>query len=49
MTAEAWLIIASAVLNGAMTWGVITTRLAWMRRDIDDLRAWRESVQREAR
>ncbi len=45
MTAEAWLVIIGAILNGATTWGVVSTRMAWMRRDIDDLRAWRASVE----
>ena len=34
--------IIGAVINGAVTWGVVSTKLAWMRRDIDDLRAWRD-------
>jgi hypothetical protein len=28
--------IISAVVNGAVTWGVISTKLAWHRRDLDD-------------
>jgi hypothetical protein len=24
-----------AVLNGAVTWGVVSTKLAWLRRDLD--------------
>ena len=28
--------VVSAVLNGAVTWGVVSTKLAWMRRDLDD-------------
>lgn len=27
--------LASVVLNGAVTWGVVSTKLAWMRRDLD--------------
>ena len=46
MSAEAWLIIVGAILNGAVTWGVVSTKLAWIRRDVDDLRAWRERVER---
>lgn len=29
--------LVSAVLNGAVTWGVVSTKLAWLRRDVDDL------------
>ena len=25
-----------AIFNAATTWGVVSTKLAWMRRDIDD-------------
>jgi hypothetical protein len=28
--------IISAIVNGAVTWGVISTKLAWHRRDLDD-------------
>lgn len=44
------LLLLSGVLNGAVTWGVVTTKLAWMRRDLDDHHTrlrWLE--QREAR
>jgi hypothetical protein len=44
MSAEAWLVIVGAVLNGAATWGVISTKLAWIRRDVDDLLKWKEAV-----
>lgn len=46
MSAEAWLVIIGAVLNGAATWGVISTKLAWIRRDVDELRKWRGEVER---
>ena len=36
MNESTWLVLISAVLNGAVTWGIITTKLAWMRRDLDD-------------
>lgn len=36
MTADGILLaLASAVLNGAVTWGVVSTKLAWLRRDVD--------------
>lgn len=31
--------LASAVVNGAVTWGIISTKLAWLRRDVDQLTA----------
>lgn len=37
--------LVGAILNGAVTWGVVSTKLAWIRRDVDDLRAWRERVE----
>lgn len=36
--------LVTSVLNGAVTWGVVSTKLAWMRRDIDDLMQWRRKV-----
>ena len=36
MTENLWLLLGSALINGAVTWGVVTTKLAWMRRDLDD-------------
>lgn len=27
--------LVSAAFNGAVTWGVVSTKLAWMRRDLD--------------
>ena len=27
--------IVTAIINGAVTWGVVSTKLAWLRRDID--------------
>lgn len=35
---DALIVLAGAVINGAVTWGVVSTKLAWMRRDIDELR-----------
>lgn len=31
--------VVTAAFNGAVTWGVVSTKLAWMRADIDDLKA----------
>lgn len=33
------LLVVSAVVNGAVTYGVMKTQLAWLRRDVDELRA----------
>ncbi len=38
MTEAVQIALMTAAVNAAVTWGVITTKLAWMRRDIDDLR-----------
>ncbi|WP_431257219.1 hypothetical protein ACQ86G_21540 [Roseateles chitinivorans] len=27
--------LATVAINGAVTWGVVSTKLAWMRRDLD--------------
>lgn len=29
--------IVTALINGAVTWGIISTKLAWLRRDVDKL------------
>jgi hypothetical protein len=31
------LLLGGAIINGAVTWGVVSTKLDWMRRDIDAL------------
>lgn len=36
MSENLLLVLASAVANGLITWGVVTTKLDWMRRDLDD-------------
>jgi hypothetical protein len=36
MSENLLLALASIVINGAVTWGVVSTKLAWMRRDLDD-------------
>lgn len=36
MPDELAVLIIGAVLNGAVTWGVVSTKLAWHRRDLDD-------------
>lgn len=29
--------LLSAILNGAVTWGVITTKIQWLRKDVDKI------------
>lgn len=29
------LVAVTALVNGGVTWGVVSTKLAWMRRDLD--------------
>ncbi|MDP1740079.1 hypothetical protein [Polaromonas sp.] len=29
--------LVTAIINGAVTWGVVSTKLAWLRRDIEKL------------
>ena len=41
--------LVTACLNGAVTWGVVSTKLAWMRRDLDDLGERVRFIEREAR
>jgi hypothetical protein len=36
MPPEIQAVILSAIINAAVTWGVVSTKLAWLRRDIDD-------------
>lgn len=31
------LLILSAIINGAVTWGVVSTKLEWMRKDLDTI------------
>lgn len=38
--------LVTALVNGAVTWGVVSTKLAWMRRDLDDLMQWRRSLEK---
>jgi hypothetical protein len=39
--------LLSAVLNAAVTWGIITTKLAWLRSDVDELKAEVRGLHRE--
>jgi hypothetical protein len=49
LQSELTVAMIGAILNAAVTWGVVSTKLAWMRRDIDTLMKWRERfMEREA-
>lgn len=37
--------VLTAAANGLVTWGVVSTKLAWMRRDIDELRERMRSIE----
>lgn len=45
MTDVVLVALVGAVANGLVTWGVVSTKLAWMRRDIDDLREALKALQ----
>jgi len=38
--------VLGALFNGGVTWGIVSTKLAWMRRDIDDLRGQVRALER---
>ena len=46
MTENLVLWIVGAAINGAVTWGVVSTKLDWMRRDIDDIDRRLEYLER---
>jgi hypothetical protein len=48
MSEAVWLALLTAVVNGAVTWGVVSTKLAWLRRDVDDIRSRLMHLEREA-
>lgn len=37
--------LLTGVINAAVTWGVVSTKLAWMRRDIDELMEYRKRAE----
>jgi hypothetical protein len=47
MPPEIAVALVSALLNGAVTWGVVSTKLAWLRRDIDEARADLAALRRQ--
>ncbi|WP_341903997.1 hypothetical protein [Polaromonas sp. YR568] len=41
--------LLTAVLNGAVTWGVVSTKLEWLRRDVDRIDVRLEVVEERNR
>lgn len=37
MSEAVWIALASAVINAVALWATLTTKLDWMRTDLDDL------------
>ena len=37
MTEALQIAVLTAAVNAAVTWGIISTKLAWLRRDVDSL------------
>lgn len=48
MTTELALAVLGIIANGAVTWGVVSTKLDWLRRDLDNL-AMRLSIMEKVR
>lgn len=48
MSSELLFTLAGVVLNGAVTWGVVTVKLEWMRRDLDDHHTRLQWLERQA-
>lgn len=46
ITTEIAIVLLTALVNGAVTWGVVSTKLAWMRQDIERLERHIESLKR---
>lgn len=40
--------VLTAALNAAVTWGIITTKMAWLRRDVDSILALRDRLAAKA-
>ncbi|CAN0621118.1 conserved protein of unknown function [Burkholderia multivorans] len=38
------LVIVTAALNAAVTWGIVKTQLAWLRRDVDSILKLRDAL-----
>ena len=40
--------LITAVVNGAVTWGIISTKLAWLRQDVDRIEKRMNELDRRA-
>ena len=49
MSDELLIAIVGALFNGAVTWGIVSTKLAWMRSDIDKQDGRIAALERERR
>jgi hypothetical protein len=38
--------LIGAIVNGAVTWGVVSTKLAWLRADLDEARQRLNNLER---
>lgn len=38
MSETVQLVLITSAVNAAVTWGIVKTQLAWLRRDVDELR-----------
>lgn len=49
MSEAVQIVLVTALVNGAVTWGVVTTKLAWLRRDVDRALEWQANHDRIAK
>ena len=47
MSEAVFIALVTAAFNGAVTWGVVSTKLAWMRADLDRHEARLMALERE--
>lgn len=38
MSETVQIVLMTTAINAAVTWGIVKTQLAWLRRDVDELR-----------
>lgn len=44
MSENVQLALVMAAINAAVTWGIITTKMAWLRRDVDSILQLRDAL-----
>lgn len=49
VTPELSIAILGIIANAAVTWGVMSTKLDWMRRDIEDAKARLNQLERDSK